>query len=46
MRLTIYIDEEEKETLKKIAKDKGLSISSFVRMILKEKIKEYKTRQE
>ena len=39
-RILIAIDEELKERIRKAANDKGLSISSYIRMLMIENLKE------
>jgi predicted HicB family RNase H-like nuclease len=39
------IDEEFKKEIEIIAKDKGLSTASYIKMILKEKIQEHKNKK-
>lgn len=41
-RIIIAIDEELKEKIRKSAKDKGISISAYIRMLMIENLKEEK----
>lgn len=41
-KILISIDEELKERIRKSAKDKGLSISAYIRMLMIENLKEGK----
>lgn len=41
-RIILAIDEELKEKIRKSAKDKGISISAYIRMLMIENLKEEK----
>lgn len=41
-RIILAIDEELKEKIRKSAKDKGISISAYIRMLMIENLKEGK----
>ncbi len=41
-RLTIKVTKELKENLKELAESKGLDMSSYLRMLITEKINEFK----
>lgn len=42
-KILISIDEELKKRIRKSAKDKGLSISAYIRMLMIENLKEEKS---